>query len=295
MSFAYDVKTELCGVENDAACRFAELYGLLLFGRSFGPGGISLQTEHPDVALAVRRRIREHYGIDSSVRAESGRTQILSVEDREQVKRIWQSFGYDEKTVRLRINLGCLDFDVCAPAFVRGVFLSCGSVVDPGKDYHLEFVTPHIHLARDLAALLRAREFSPKAGVRKGNRVVYFKDSGQIEDMLTFMGAARQSLELMNVKVYKDLRNKANRVTNCETANIEKMVNASAVQVEAIRKLSKARMLDDLSDDLREVAAARLENPDASLRELGSLLTTPLSRSGVNHRLGRLIELAKNL
>ena len=295
MSFAYDVKSELCGVENDGDGRFAQLYGLLLFGRSFGPGGISLQTEHPDVALAIRRLMRELYGIETCVRAENSRAQILSVEDREQVRRVWHSFGYDEKTVSLRINLGCLDFDACAPAFVRGVFLSCGSVVDPGKDYHLEFVTPHIHLARDLTALLRARDFSPKAGTRKGNRVVYFKDSGQIEDMLTFMGAARQSLELMNVKVYKDLRNKANRVTNCETANIEKMVNASAAQVEAIRKLAAARMLGELPDDLREVAAVRLENPDASLRELGALLSTPLSRSGVNHRLGRLMELAKNM
>lgn len=291
MSFAHEVRSELCGLECTAPCRPALLYGLLLFGRSFGPGGISLQTEHPDVAALAGRLLEEECGVRAGVRSDS-RAHILTVPGGAEAERVFCHFGYTRQTVRLRINLGFFDSDLCACYFVRGAFLSCGSVVDPGKDYHLEFTTPHIHLARDLTALLRDQDFQPKMVTRKGSSVIYFKDSGQIEDVLTYMGAARQSLELMNVKVYKDLRNKANRVTNCETANIEKMVNASAEQVEAIRRLAASGRLSRLPDDLREIASLRLENPDASLRELGEMMARPMSRSGVNHRLARLLEFA---
>ena len=287
MSFAQEVRSELCGLECTAPVRPALLYGLLLFGRSFGPGGISLQTEHPGVAGLARRLLEEECGVSAEVRADRQRVHILTVPD-EAAKRVFYHFGYGPQTVSLRINLGFFDSDLCSPYFLRGAFLSCGSVVDPGKDYHLEFTTPHLQLARDLTALLRDEDFQPKMVTRKGNSVIYFKDSGQIEDVLTYMGAARQSLELMHVKVYKDLRNKANRVTNCETANIEKMVNASAEQVEAIRRLAASGRLAHLPDDLKEIASLRLAHPDASLRELGGMLA-------VNHRLTRLLNMVRRM
>lgn len=293
MSFAHEVRSELCALECPAAGRSALLYGLLLFGRSFGPGGIALQTEHPAIAPLCASLLEEECGVHAAVHSDGRRAHILTVPAGDTAGKIFSYFGYGPRTVSLRINLGFFDSDLCTPYFLRGAFLSCGSVVDPGKDYHLEFVTPHMQLGRDLTALLRDQDFQPKTAARKGNRVVYFKDSGQIEDVLTYIGAARQSLELMNVKVYKDLRNKANRVTNCETANIEKMVNASAEQVEAIRRLEESGRLRQLPDDLREIASLRLENPDASLRELGGMLREPLSRSGVNHRLSRLLDLAR--
>jgi hypothetical protein len=129
--------------------------------------------------------------------------------------------------------------------------------------------------------------------VRKGNLVIYFKDSGQIEDILTFMGAVRCSLELMNIKVYKDLRNKVNRVTNCETANIGKTVDASTQQIEAIKKVVAVKGYDLIPEELREIAKIRLENPDSSLRELAEM--AKISRSGVNHRLRRIMEIAQKL
>ena len=274
----------------------AELYGILLFGRTLRAGSIVLQTEHESVADLTAWLLSELYGITPERRIhELGgerRSVILSVSEPEQAYSIYSGFGYNEKTVSLRINRANIETEEDTAAFLRGGFLSCGSMVDPGKDYHLEFVTPYLNLSRDLAYTLSELEFEPKTVRRKGNNIVYFKDSGQIEDLLTFMGAAHQSLELMNVKVYKDLRNKANRLTNCETANIDKTVNASAAQVEAIKKLIGEEGFDALPAELREIARLRLDNPDVSLRGLGGMLSAPLSRSGVNHRLNRLLTLA---
>jgi DNA-binding protein WhiA len=298
LSFAYDVKMELCGAPLEGRfVKKAEAYGLLIFGRSFSPSNILLQTEHEGVAKSVEGLLYDLYGIRPAIkaaaRADGHGLITLTVAEKKEALALFGSFGYDKKNVSLRINRANIENESAAAAFLRGAFLSCGTVVDPSKDYHLEFVTPFLNLSRDLAFLLTELGFEPKTVSRKGNNIVYFKDSGQIEDMLTLMGAAHQSLELMNVKVYKDLRNKANRVTNCETANIEKTVNASTSQVEAIKRLIRSRGLDTLPEDLREVAQLRLDNPDISLRELGELLRTPLSRSGVNHRLSRLMTLAK--
>lgn len=299
MSFAHEVKTELCGIETGRPAMKAEAYGMLLFGRNFAPNAISIQTEHDGVAALAAGFLKELFGCEAGVktaeRLDGHCITTLSVENADESRRIYNSFGYDEKTVTLRINLANLENEACLPAFLRGAFLSSGSMVDPEKAYHLEFVTPYLNLSRDMEYLLKGLEFRPKTADRKGNHIIYFKDSGQIEDLLTLMGAMRKSLELMNIKVYKDLRNKANRVTNCETANIGKTVNASADQTEAIHKLARSCGLESLPEDLREVARLRLENPDVSLRELGKLLSTPLSRSGVNHRLQKIMELAKNL
>ncbi|HEX3026873.1 MAG TPA: DNA-binding protein WhiA, partial [Clostridia bacterium] len=222
-------------------CKKASLYGLLLFARSFSPTGITLQTENQDVVSLVMELLRELFRIvpafKTARRSDGHRTNILTLDDPNSAKIIYESFGYDQRTVALRINRANIENECCSASFLRGVFLSCGSIVDPGKDYHLEFASPHMQLAKDLMAYLSELDFHPKMVGRQGGSVIYFKESEQIEDMLTIMGAVRQSLELMNVKVYKDLRNKVNRVTNCETANIGKTVAASSEQVEAIKKI----------------------------------------------------------
>ena len=297
MSFSHDVKTELCTVtEEDAYVKKAEAYGLLLFGRSFTSSGFLLQTEHEDVYDTAATLLDSEYGIKlkpkNTCRRDGRGFIALMPEKGNDALHLFLSFGYDQKTVSLRINRANIEGESAIAAFLRGVFLSCGTVVDPEKDYHLEFVTPYLNLSRDLLCLLLEHDFEPKSIERKGNHVVYFKDSEQIEDLLTYMGAARQSLELMNVKIYKDFRNKANRVTNCETANIEKTVNASTSQIEAINKLIRRHGIETLPDDLREIAMLRLQYPEVSLRELGGMLQVPLSRSGVNHRLRKLLELS---
>lgn len=296
MSFAYNVKSELCaaGCEN-TCCKKAELYGFLLFGRRFTQTGIAAQTEHWDVVNLITGMLKELYSVEpvqkTAKRGDGRDIDCLSIEREPELSRLLQAFGHDVKNITLRINRANIENECCNAAFLRGVFLACGSIVDPGKDYHLEFVSPHIRLGRDLTDFLSELTFVPKTIVRKGNFVVYFKDSEQIEDLLTLMGAVKRSLELMNIKVYKDLRNNVNRVTNCETANIGKTVDASVEQLKAINKLISSRGYACLPDELRDIAKLRIENPDSSLRELAEL--TGISRSGVNHRLHRIMDIAE--
>jgi len=185
--------------------------------------------------------------------------------------------------------------ECCVYAFLRGAFLAVGSVTDPKKDYHLEFASPHQQLCRDLLALMEGLGLNPKYMTRKGSGIVYFKESEQIEDLLTMMSATNSSLEIMGVKILKNIRNKANRVTNCETANITKTVDAASLQLEMIEIIYRKAGLDSLPPELREIALERMNNPDMSLRELGEQLSPPLSRSGVNHRLARLKKIADEL
>jgi cell division protein WhiA len=300
LTFAQKVKSELCAaeckngsVDGSRCCEKAELYGLLLYCRRFSQTGVTVQTEHLDVAQKAAELLEKLYHIEpvqkNVVRGDGRSAVCVSIEREADLNRLFTAFGHDGKNVTLRINRANIENECCGAAFLRGVFLACGSIVDPGKDYHLEFVSPHIRLGRDLADFIGELGPEPKTIVRKGNFVVYFKDSEKIEDVLTFMGAVQRSLELMNIKVYKDLRNKVNRVTNCETANIGKTVNAAGQQLEAINKLIAAKGYEFLPEELREVAKIRLDNPDASLRELAQI--AGISRSGVNHRLSRIMEM----
>lgn len=179
--------------------------------------------------------------------------------------------------------------------FTAGIFIACGSVNDPSKEYHLEFTVPEERLANELALLLRDIGAAAKTAIRRGQYIVYIKDSESIEDTLTFIGAQQCTLELMNVKIYKDVRNKANRIANCDAANIDKVVKASMKQIDDIRLISQTSGLESLSDELREIAELRLENTDMSLQEIGESLSVPLSRSGVNHRFKKIAAIANEI
>ena len=179
--------------------------------------------------------------------------------------------------------------------FTAGVFLACGSVNDPSKEYHLEFACPEEKLAVQLMTLLKDIGVTAKIMLRRGQHIVYIKGSESIEDTLTFIGASSCTLELMNMKIYKDIRNKANRIANCDAANIDKVVKAAMKQIEDIKLIDSAVGLDSLSDELREVAQLRLDNTDMSLQEIGESLSEPISRSGVNHRFKKLAKMAEEL
>ncbi len=298
MTFAYHVKSELCETAfRNQCCKKAALYGILIFGRLFSHSGFIMQTENDEVLHTTYDLLLGLYHIKpkvkSVIRTDGRRFEHLTVEDKSDAGRLFEAFGHSEKNLTLRFNRANIENDCCSAAFLRGVFLVCGSVVNPGKDYHLEFVCPHMKLGRDLADFMEELGLEPKTIVRKGNFVIYFKDSGQIEDVLTFMGAVKSSLELMNIKVYKDFRNKANRVTNCETANIGKTVDAASQQIEAIKKVLSKKGSELIPEELREIAKLRLENSDATLRELAEI--AKISRSGVNHRLRRIMEIAQKL
>lgn len=299
MSFASEVKAELSQIRpKNACCRQAQLYGMLEGGHAFSGKEISLQTEHETVAGVYREQVQALLPPGREVRLETRPRRsgfyVVQVAPGD-IGAVLTQFGHETDTASLRLNRANLGCDQCAAAYLRGAFLACGAVTNPETDYHLEFCLPYYNLSRDFLNLLLELGLKGKYICRKGNHVIYFKESEQIEDCLTLMGATNACLTLMNVKMVKDIRNQANRIANCENANIDKVVAAAADQREAIEKLRQSGVLSTLSEELQELAELRLQHPDASLRELGELLTKPVSRSGVNHRLQRLIELANRV
>lgn len=297
MSFSSDIKNELAAVSGDACCELAQAYGMAEFSRAFSASAVSLQTESQVVAERYAALLKAVCGVTAQVEAPpTGKAGLYTVSvNTEDRGRVLARFGHGGNEVALRLNRANLDCEACAAAFLRGVFLVCGAVTNPQVDYHLEFSVPYLNLSRDLIALLGEQGLSAKTVRRKGNYIVYFKESEQIEDCLTGIGAMNASLELMNVKIVKSIRNNVNRAANCETANLDKTLVASLPQVEAVRKIQQTMGLDALPEELRELCRLRAEHPEYSLRELGEALEPKISRSGVNHRLQRVLEIAKSI
>lgn len=296
MSFSKEVKKELALIQpENQCCLCAQTYGLLLFGRSFSSNAIKVLTESKYSAEAYMHYSMEFTGIEPTlIVTKSGKYSVrfdLS-EDRELVL---NSFGHSEKDYILRINRANLENECCYGAFIRGAFLSCGTITDPNKNYHLEFVVQHKQLCGDLLSVMHDVELEPKVIQRGNNHILYFRHSEEIEDVLTTMGAVNSSLEVMGTKMVKSVRNKINRQINFETANIARTVNASMSQINAINKLIEKKHLDTLPEELQKIAKIRIENPDMSLTEIQKELGENISRSGVNHRLNRLIKIAKDL
>ncbi len=299
MSFSSSIKSELCKLENKKTCCLrAECYGMWLFSKCFSLRETAYVTENGGVA----RRMLELAaaaagaggGLSYGVSRRKKPAYRVALQDEDSRLRLLSAFGHTGGETSLRINRAVLEDDCCQAAFLRGAFLTCGTAADPQKGYHLEFAVPYQKLANQLYTLLSevtAFPVNPLLASRKGSYVVYWKESGQIEDLLTFLGAAGASMELMQVRMYKEAKNDINRKANFETANMDKTYSASARQIAAIAVLNDVGELSNLPDGLRELARLRLENPEMTLRQLGEALG--ISRSGVNHRLERLLELGE--
>ena len=180
-------------------------------------------------------------------------------------------------------------------AYIRGAFLGGGSISNPEKTYHLEFVTHNLDYAKELSDLINSYGLSSKVIQRKSSYVIYIKEGEQIVDLLNIIGAHSSLLELENIRIMKEMRNNVNRLVNCETANLSKTVNAAVRQVESIKMIQNEIGLNRLPKNLREIAELRLEYPDESLKELGAMLNPPVGKSGVNHRLRRIEKIAEEL
>lgn len=183
----------------------------------------------------------------------------------------------------------------CRRAFLRGAFLGCGSMNNPDKSYHFEWVAEDQSLRQTLAKLLDKCGLPLHEHIRKGQNVVYLKGAQQIADMLALMGASQAVLEMENIRIKKQMRGEANRAANCDEHNSERMLNAADEQVEAIKLISIQRGLFTLPPGLQEMARLRLEHTSLSLSELGQLLNPPVGKSGVNHRMRRLMEVAREI
>lgn len=299
MSFSSNVKTELCKDSlSKKSCAVAEGYGVLLYCNTFSSTEIRIITESRDFAARLPRLFKKAFGItfDQEPAAQDRGKLQFAISSEDKIAKIFETLQMDLKaSLTLHVNFGMLEEEAECMAYLRGAFLAGGSVTDPAKRYHLEMTTSHYKVSRETCALLIECGFSPKELSRGGNNILYFKQSDYIEDFLTAIGAQVSAMGVMEAKVEKDLRNGVNRRVNCETANLTKVVDASMGQMAAIRALEEAGELDKLPGKLRETALLRRENPEATLQELAAMLNPPITKSAINHRMRKLLELARAL
>lgn len=305
MTFSQEVKNELARVMAKRPVQVAgELCGLIHYATlsgsdasaqsfirvSLGNAAVArkvylmIKSLADDIYVSVRVRKKIHF--------QQGHVYIVSIERQAGLEKLAQELPLQVQA--LPKWLAQADEGVIR-TFLRGAFLACGSMTDPGKHYHLELVCDSELKADILQRAAGRLGLSFRISRRKNLNVVYLKEGEQIVQLLSLIGAHRGLLDLENIRVLKELRNQVNRQVNCETANVDKTINAAMEQLDAIRKLESMIGLENLPPALAHVAELRLKYPYASLRELGSMLTPPISKSGVNHRMRRLMELAGEL
>ena len=299
-SFTLEVKSELIARDREEEHAFlAFCYGLFLFASSFSLNAMYLKTENRELANTYAACALRLAGIKVKTHATKGGTYTCEIASAEDRKKVFEAFSLSGKEFTLRINLANIDSENCYADFLAGVFCACGMVANPQKDYHLEFAVSYHQLSKDLIRLMDDTEMDPplhpKYVVRNYDIVIYFKGSEHIEDLLLLMGASNAAFRVMDAKIEKDFKNKANRLKNCDSANINKTALTGAKQARAMRRIKNKLGFEALPEELRELAQLRMLNPEMSLAELAENLNEPLSRSGVNHRMKRLEAIAEEL
>ena len=311
MSFSGNVKEELSEHWSSARhCQIAELAAILglcgsIIINSRNESRVKVHTENKAVARKVFTLIKKTFNIESdiSIRRNIQKQSVsysVVVKQHHDALRVLQAVklidehldGFEE--VRI-VNPIVVQQTCCKRAFIRGAFLAAGSMSDPKKAYHFEIVCAAEPMAEQIRELMSSFSMDAKIVQRKKSYVVYLKEGSQIVDILNIMEAHVSLMELENVRILKEMRNTVNRKVNCETANLNKTVSAAVKQLEDITYLRDTIGLEKLSEGLEEVALARLSHPDASLKELGALLSPPVGKSGVNHRLRKLGDLAEKV
>lgn len=293
-SFSALVKAELCRAPlNRRCCAQAEAYGVLLYCNTFRGDEIKIMTESEPFAQRLPALFKKAFKVTFDRLPDGAGKYIFTIRDPKKLAAILQVYGGAATDVALHINFAVVEEDCCRASFFRGAFLAGGSVTDPRKGYHLELATSHRGVSREVPVLLGEMDFHPKNAQRKGNGVTYFKQSEHIEDFLITIGAPLTAMEVMNAKLEKSLRGGVNRRVNCDAANLDKAVEAAQSQLEAIRRLREDRRLNGLPDKLKQAAMLRLENPEDTLSQLAELFDPPITKSALNHRLRKLVELAK--
>ena len=292
MSYAANVKEEIFASRPSKGRHYkAFCYGLLLLGKKFSEQCVSISTEHISVSklygFAVKDSISKKASFSENKTPRGVSLYTVELNDRDDIHRLMKFFGHGE-TVNMELIEG-ENFQ----SFLCGTFMACGTVSEPQKGYHLELVIPDDELADILFMQLSSLGYPPKSMQRRGQTVLYYKESEQIEDILTMVGATHSSLELMETKIFKDIRNRANRAANCDAANAGKMLKAANQQLEDIELLRDNDKLSELPSQAVAVAELREKNPDASLSELSKL--SGMSRSGINHRFGQIAQAAAKL
>ena len=297
-SFSAAAKAEICReLPQSSCCALAECFGILLFCNSFQDDCIKIITESQDFGRLLPKLFRKAFGVGFDQLPEEGTQGKLTycIADPEKIGRVMEAFGFTQgDTLSLHINLAVVEEECCKASFLRGAFLAGGSVTHPAKAYHLEFTTTHQSVARECYMLLyETMGFYPKTAARAGAQVLYLKQSDLISDFLTFLGAPVAAMGIMEAKLEKELNNKVNRCCNCDDANTSKVVEAAQEQLGAIRVLKERTLLEQLPAKLRQAVDAREANPEASLSELAAMMEPPITKPAMNHRLQRIVQLAK--
>ena len=298
ISFSGSAKAEVCRYNpTKNCCALAECFGILLFCNSFTADSIKIITESREFSYILPKLFHKAFDIDfdSYPSLASPGKLIFQIWDPEKIGVIMESFGFSaEDTLALHVNYPMVEEECCKAAFLRGAFLAGGSVTDPEKGYHMEFSTTHQSVARETNLLIReAMAFSPKMATRGGGQVLYLKQSEQISDLLTYLGASVAAMGIMETRLEKELNNKVNRRCNCDEANTSKVVEAAQEQLAAIRILRESGRLEHLPNKLQQAAMAREENPAASLTELAEMMEPPITKPAMNHRLKKLVLASK--
>lgn len=309
MSFSGNIKEELAQQWNPARhCQVAELAALIsmcgsVVINSRGEYCIKIHTENISVARKCFTLITKTFNIetDIAIRRNLSKQSVsyyVIVKNHKEAFRILQATKLIDGEAGIGGELCIMNHTVvqrscCKRAFIRGAFLAAGSMSDPKKSYHFEIVCNANIIAKQLQSLICSFSMEAKIVQRKKMHVVYLKEGSQIVDILNIMEAHIALMELENVRILKEMRNSVNRKVNCETANINKTVSAAVKQMEDITYIRDTIGLEKLSEGLEEIALLRIQNPDATLKELGELLSPPVGKSGVNHRLRKISEIAE--
>lgn len=311
MSFSTETKNELARVMSaNHCCNIAELAGLVRLAGSIQIVGykklnLKITTELNSIARKIFRLLKQNYNINTTISVNKNQmlkrnnSYVLMVTSEMGAEKLLKDLGILSPeegyyTVN-KVPTNLIKHEDCARAFIRGAFLGGGSISDPEKNYHMEFVTNNEDFANSLKDLINNLNFNCKIVSRKNNYVVYLKESEQISDLLSIIGGHHALLSLQSTKIVKEMRNNVNRIVNCETANLTKTVNASVRQVENIRLIEETIGIDNLPESLKEIARIRVEYEDMTLKELGEMLNPPIGKSGVNHRLRKIEEVANKL
>ncbi len=297
-SFSAGAKAEVCrNIPGKTCCAVAECFGILLFCNSFSQSGVRIITESRDFAQLLPKLLRKAFSFGFDICPPEGASGklIFQITQPEKLRVLMDTYGiHPHNTPALHINLPIVEEECCRAAFLRGAFLAGGSVTDPEKGYHLELATTHGSVAREAYALMQeVLGFYPKQARRAGTFVLYMKQSEQISDCLTYLGAPISAMGIMEARLEKELKNEVNRRCNCDEANTSKVVEAAQEQLAAIRILRQRGVLDKLPGKLLQAAKAREENPESSLAELAQLMEPPISKPAMNHRLKKLVQMSQ--
>lgn len=311
MSFSTETKNELARVTSENnCCNITELAAIVRLAGSIQIVGykklnLKITTELNSIARKIFKLLKQNYNINTTISVNKNQmlkrnnSYVLMVTSEMGAEKLLKDLGIlapgeGYYTVN-EVPTNLIKNDECIRAFIRGAFLGGGSISDPEKNYHMEFVTNNEDFANSLKDLINTLDFNCKIVSRKNNYVVYLKESEQISDLLSIIGGHHALLSLQSTKIVKEMRNNVNRIVNCETANLTKTVNASVRQVENIRLIEETIGIDSLPENLQEIARLRVECEDMTLKELGEMLNPPIGKSGVNHRLRKIEEVANKL